>query len=449
MTTLQLALAEARRQQAPPLPALPPRPTAPPPGVPPGPPIWLDVSRLLWRVFRGTLSGVDRVELAYAEHLLAGAAPRLRFVAFDYRGRFGALPQARTAALVQAVGPAWEAGTLHRLVPRALALFADSLVNPRGLPRGCAATARPVYLNVSHHPLAHTEAVQRLLRQSGAVFVPLVHDLIPLDWPEYVSPEETVRHRRRLATISQLASGVVANSEATAAAIRPLLPRGLPLRAVPLGVAAPRPQPLPRRLAEGGPFFLCLGTIEGRKNHLLLLHLWRRLAEQPGPVPKLVLVGRRGWDNEQVLDLLDRSARLRPHVVELGAVCDAAVAGLMAEARALLMPSFVEGFGLPVAEALARGAPVLCSDIAAHREVGAEVPDYLDPLDLPAWQAAVEDYARPDSRRRAAQLRRLAGWAAPGWPAHIAAVLAFVDQVTALCPPRRATPAERAAVALA
>ncbi|MDP3417586.1 glycosyltransferase family 1 protein [Falsiroseomonas sp.] len=391
-------------------------------------PIWLDVSRLLWRVFRGTLTGVDRVELAYAEHLLIEAGSRLRFVAFDYRGGFGLLPTARTARLVRAVGPAWQGGTLHRLAPLALSLFAGSLAHWRAPPSRAPSAPAPFYLNVSHHPLAHTAAVARLLRRTGARLVPLVHDLIPLDWPEYVASAETVRHGHRLRTIRQHASAVIANSAATAERLRPLLPPGLPLLAAPLGVAPRRAASLPTAL-DGTPFFLCLGTIEPRKNHLMLLHLWRRLAEAPGPVPKLVIVGNRGWDNEQVLDLLDRCARLRPHVLELGRVSDGVVAGLMDQARALLMPSFIEGFGLPVAEALARGTPVLCSDIAAHREIGGEVPEFLDPLDLPAWQRAVEAYAAPATPRRDAQMRRLALWEAPDWPRHIDAVLSLLDDL--------------------
>lgn len=393
-----------------------------------GPPIWLDLSRLLWRVFRGTLTGVDRVELAYAEHLLVEASGRLQFLAFNYRGSFVVLPKDRATAFIRAVGPAWESGTLSRLAPQALSLFAGSLMPTGTLPRRPVGRPAPIYLNVSHHPLAHTAAIARLLRHSGARLVPLVHDLIPLDWPEYVATAETLRHRRRLETIRRHASAVVANSNATATLLRPLLPPGLPVLAAPLGVVPRRAAPLPAAL-EGVPFFLCLGTIEPRKNHLMLLHLWRRLTEMEGPVPKLVLVGSRGWDNEQVLDLLDRCARLRPHVLELGRVSDGGVAALMDHARALLMPSFVEGFGLPVAEALARGTPVLCSDIAAHREIAGPVAEYLDPLDLPAWLEAVQDHAAPQSPRRTAQLRRLAGWEAPGWPGHIDAVLGLIEDL--------------------
>jgi glycosyltransferase involved in cell wall biosynthesis len=114
-----------------------------------------------------------------------------------------------------------------------------------------------------------------------------------------------------------------------------------------------------------------------------------------------MLVGRRVWENENVLDLLDRCSSLKGHVVELGTVPDTRLAALLRGARALLMPSFAGGFGLPVAEALAHGVPVLCSDLPALREAGQDVPEYLDPLDSHAWHEAVMRYAAADAHRGA------------------------------------------------
>ena len=96
---------------------------------------------------------------------------------------------------------------------------------------------------------------------------------------------------------------------------------------------------------------------------------------------------------------------------------DAAMAALLRGARALLLPSLAEGFGLPLAEALALGVPVLCSDLPALRETGGEVPEYLDPRDAASWRRAILDYAA-DSMRRHNQLMRLAGWHAPHWNDH-------------------------------
>ena len=291
---------------------------------------------------------------------------------------------------------------------------------------------RSVFLLVSHRALDQAASVAPL-RRAGAAFVPFIHDLIPLSHPEYARPPQVRRHAARIATVSAMADGVVVNSAATAASLRAeLAARRLPAPAVavaPLGLPS-RPAPPAASDAPTAPYFVCLGTIEPRKNHLLLLHLWRDLAARLGDAaPRLLLIGRRGWENENILDLLDRCHALRGLVRECGTPSDAEVASLLAGSRALLFPSFAEGYGLPLAEALALGVPALCSDLPALREVGGAVPDYLDPLDGAAWRRAVLDYADPASAARAAQLRRLAHWRAPTWDAHFAAVDALLERV--------------------
>lgn len=174
---------------------------------------------------------------------------------------------------------------------------------------------------------------------------------------------------------------------------------------------------------------MCLGTIEPRKNHLLLLHLWRHLAEiLPASVPRLVVIGRRGGENEQVVDMLERCPALTDHVEELGGCPDARLSALLRGARALLMPSFAEGYGMPVAEALAVGTPVIASDLAALREVGGDVPDYLDPLDGPGWKAAILDHAARGAAYQA-QMARLAGWHKPTWAEHMAIVAEAIERL--------------------
>jgi glycosyltransferase involved in cell wall biosynthesis len=214
---------------------------------------------------------------------------------------------------------------------------------------------------------------------------------------------------------------VIANSESTARSVR-LHSETQGGRAA-LRVAPPGVQAFPQHrncsfANRDDSYFAVLGTIEPRKNHLLLLNLWSRLAATMSAPPRLLVIGARGWENEQVLDMLERSRRLRGVVEEHNALSDAQVGSVLARARALLLPSFAEGYGLPLAEALASGIPVLCSDIAVFREVGRDVPEYLDPLDLRAWSESVLEYACPDSPKRAAQMRRLSHWRAPRWNDH-------------------------------
>jgi hypothetical protein len=148
-----------------------------------------------------------------------------------------------------------------------------------------------------------------------------------------------------------------------------------------------------------------------------------------------VLVGQRGWETENVVDMLERCPALRGTVIEHNALPDAEMVRLLKGARALLLPSFAEGFGFPVIEGLELGVPALCSDIPALRETGGSVPEFLDPLDGPGWRAAILDYATPGSPRREAQLKRLAGWEPPRWETHFASVDRFIADVAA-CPAR-------------
>jgi glycosyltransferase involved in cell wall biosynthesis len=89
---------------------------------------------------------------------------------------------------------------------------------------------------------------------------------------------------------------------------------------------------------------------------------------------------------------------------------------------------------MPVVEALAAGVPVICSDITAHREVGGDAPDYLDPLDGLGWMQAIEAYSQPDAPDRAAQIARLAHWRAPTWRDYFDIVTDLIEEVTASVP---------------
>ena len=170
---------------------------------------------------------------------------------------------------------------------------------------------------------------------------------------------------------------------------------------------ARKPTPQPSPIAQV-PYFVCVGTIEPRKNHLLLLNIWRRLAEETPSPPKLVLVGARGWENEQTFDVLDRGGFTRPHVYEVSGLSGDGLIQLLANARAVLMPSFAEGYGLPVVEALSLGTPVVASDIPVFAEVSQGCALLRHPLDGIAWRntilALAESGLRAVAQRHAQSL---------------------------------------------
>ncbi|WP_149538203.1 glycosyltransferase family 4 protein [Siccirubricoccus phaeus] len=417
----------------------------------------LDISRLLSAVRRSTPSGIDRVEMAYAQHWLTRAERERGFVAQSPFGWFAAVEAAAVAEFAAALGEAWAGGAERGAALRRARGLAAGLqarlacgAGRRGLAAWLAPGQRTTLLIASHRAL---EAAPRLraLKAEGMRFVPFIHDLIPLTHPEYTRPRQVAHHAARVATITALADGLLVNSAATAAELRPHFAqarRALPPMAIaPLGVETTPPPagPLPAQ-----PYFVCLGTIEPRKNHMLLLLLWREMAAQGVPlIPRLLLIGRRGWENEHILRMLDRCEALRGHVEELGALPDDEARRVLAGARALLFPSFAEGYGLPLAEALGLGVPAIVSDLPALREVGGAVPDYLSPNDGAAWRRAVLDYATPGSAARAAQLARLAAWAPPSWPAHFAAAEKLLEEVAGAPSRPKSAPAEDYSLAAA
>lgn len=398
--------------------------------------VLLDVTRLLECGRRRTPTGIDRVEVAYVRRWIGEAEERVTFVAPSGWGDLAAVPRDTVAAMLDALDLAWSGQPGHdraaaragRIGSRALsALLAG--IGRRVVRRAIAGPRRCIYLLVSHRALEQPEPIERL-REQGVAFVPLIHDLIPATHPEYVRPGAAMQHLRRIATVAALADGVIVNSASTAEVLGPHLVRSGPRPPVvvaPLGVALPDTRPA---APAESPYFVVLGTVEPRKNHLLLLHLWREFGERLGPAaPRLVLVGRRGWENENVLDMLDRCTLLRGLVQEESELTDAEIAALLRGSRALLFPSFAEGYGLPLAEALSLGVPAICSDLPALREVGGDAPDYLDPLDGPGWRRLIRDYAEAHSPARAAQLARLAHWVAPGWDEHFDRVDALLAAI--------------------
>ncbi len=402
--------------------------------------IALDLSRLLSRAGRGTPTGIDRVELAYAQHLIAAGASAC-FAATTVFGGLGLLPSPQAEAFVAAIGAAWrgngDAAANDRKV-RGIAWRGHARLAAGGeralVARLRADADRPVYLLVSHHHLERPAVIARLKARARARFICLIHDVIPIDYPEYAKPGQAENHRNRIETAARFADALIVNSAVTREALRPHLDRfgrAPPVLVAPFGLDLPAEtiDPAPPR---DRPYFVYVSTIEARKNHLLLLNLWRQLAAEQGEsVPRLVLIGQRGWETENVVDMLERCPALRGVVIEHNSLPDCEMVRLLKGARALLLPSFAEGFGFPLIEAFAVGVPALCSDIAALRETGGGVPEYLDPLDGPGWRSAILDYAAEPSPRRAAQLARLAEWQPPRWQDHFSSVERFITETAA------------------
>lgn len=279
------------------------------------------------------------------------------------------------------------------------------------------------YLNVGHTGL-HEPSLIDWIAEHDLRAIYLIHDLIPVTHPQFCRPGEAAKHGLRIKNALVSASGIIGNSQSTLDELAAFAAnRGLTMpRHVAAGICGIRRSArLPVPPAER-PYFVTVGTIEARKNHLLLLKIWDQLVAQLGDeAPMLVIIGQRGWEAEEAFERLDQLGNLAEHVVEIRSCGDKELSGWIAGARALLMPSFVEGFGLPVIEAFDLGTPVIASDLPVYHEIVGEIPTYLDPSDAVAWASAVSAFMidGPDRKR---QLARLQKYIAPTWSDHFSAV---------------------------
>jgi glycosyltransferase involved in cell wall biosynthesis len=279
------------------------------------------------------------------------------------------------------------------------------LLRPNGLRRALfdRIPTGAAFIHTTHYP--HDHFFRWLKHRQDVKPIFLIHDLLPSQFPEYFPPGHIAEHRRAMEIFARHGAAAIVNTRAVEQQVKSFLAaRGG--RDIPVLVRPIPPDPIFAGSQDGDPdlagiaYFVVCGTIEPRKNHLLLLHVWRELSRQWGArTPKLVVIGRRGWENENVVDLLDRSHELRRHVIEIGGMPTAGVARLMAGAKALLMPSFAEGYGLPIVEARAAGAPVIAADIPVFREVAPDAT-FRPPLDGMGWLEAIKSHAdRPAASR--------------------------------------------------
>jgi glycosyltransferase involved in cell wall biosynthesis len=401
----------------------------------------LDISRLVYAAWRRSPTGIPRVELAYAQHLARSYPDRLHFVVLDACGRVRTIPRSAAISFLNAIDRYWREdiksnGAFVRISLRALILHLGVLIrSAAGITRLAAGFREPgIYVVLSHLHMDRPHFIEKLKTSTGLRVVYFVHDIIPIEFPEYCPPRELARDRRRMENASRLADAIIVNSQATAMAYRRVFDGKRPnefLVIAPLGVTVAKPA---REMVIGSldqrPYFVSIGTIEPRKNHLLLLNLWRSLREELGDAcPRLVLIGARGWKIANVVDMLEQSPLLRGFVEERARVSDGEMARILLGSRALLMPSFAEGYGLPLAEALTLGVPALCSDLPALREVGGDVPEYINPIDGIQWLSLIRDYAISGSPRRQAQLLRLAEWHSPSWSDHFNRFSELVDRM--------------------
>lgn len=253
-----------------------------------------------------------------------------------------------------------------------------------------------------------TAAIYRAKTLYGFRCIFTIYDMVPSLFPEFL-PRDPGRYIRYFADALWTADRILTISESSrrdieAFADTHLLPKP-PIDIVSPGSDLENPSEMATPLTKGkvheviqnaGNYALSVGTIEVRKNHQLLINIWLELLQtlEKSIMPHLVLVGGRGWGFEDLFRTLDAWPELSSYVHILEGLSDHELALVYAHCDLFLYPSFYEGWGIPLTEAAAFGKPIISSSSSSMPEAAPhELTRFLDPLDYPAWLAAIQEWA--------------------------------------------------------
>lgn len=268
----------------------------------------------------------------------------------------------------------------------------------------------PVERLIGPHDVFH--GVDFTLPPSRAAKVVTIHDLSFIIYPEYAEPRLARYLSGAVPRSVDRADAIITVSASVAAELVEIYPhaRGKVV-AIPNGVRIP--ELLPERNSNQPPNVLLVGTVEPRKNHLTALRAID-IVRDTHKDARLICIGRPGWQSQAIEREL-HAAVARGAVLWDANTTDDELERIYAQAAVAISPSHYEGFGLPVLEALARGVPVVASDIAAHREVAGDAALYSLPDDPEALAAQIlrllDDTGLRDSLAASSRDRAAAfGW---------------------------------------
>ncbi|WP_374001712.1 glycosyltransferase family 4 protein [Bdellovibrio bacteriovorus] len=232
------------------------------------------------------------------------------------------------------------------------------------------------------------DVIRKLKQSNGLKFIQLVHDVIPFKYPYYIQSEACDNYTRWFVDMLSVCDGVLTISKSTERDLRNLCASA--------GIDMPRSEVI--RYGDGlilsvedicqrsPPFALSVGTLEYRKNQILLVNVWRKLIQSGlEGLPELILAGKDGWMNQNIVRIISTDKTLNGKIKVVENSSDDLLGALYSSCEFTLYPSLYEGWGLPISESLCFGKICLASDTSSMIEVAPGFVVHLDPFDIDAW----------------------------------------------------------------
>lgn len=335
-----------------------------------------------------TMSGIQRVQAGIAMEAMLTSDLDVGFILTDFTraldpGSFWLLERRDVRAIIDyASGEKVDHAKLRRLL---------SICEQKASPI-TAGTGTTIMLLGAFW--GHGNTVDQYLpaKRNGARVAAYIYDIIPISHPEYCDAVLVRDFTAALSELCLICDYMLTISDFTRITLDSFLAnhgaRRIPTATVPLAHSLTGPptsvQSWPQSLMRlrGREYVTYVSTVEGRKNHSYVAHVWRKLKEQGVDVPDLVFVGRKGWRINGLLDLLDGTKNLDGQLHIVHDLTDAELNAVYENSLFTVFTSYVEGWGLPVGESLMHHVPCVASATSSIPEVGGDFVDYVDPFNV-------------------------------------------------------------------
>lgn len=277
----------------------------------------------------------------------------------------------------------------------------------------------------------------RLKQEQGFRLVHLIHDMIPILEPHLFGHGLFEPYTKCMFDVCSLSDGILTVSESTkrdvARFCEMLAIPTPPLKAVHLGddlldMELPEDMPAPDPRIKKGEFILHVGTIELRKNHLLVYLAYREAALRGIKMPMYVIMGSQGWMVGDLLHQIEHDPLVKDNIIILRGRPDIERLWVYKHCRFTVFPSTYEGWGMPVGESLAYGKVCITSTTASLPEVGGKYADTVSPYNSQEMLESIVKYL-DDKTLRAREQEIAKGYKPATWDGTFADVESMVRSV--------------------
>lgn len=254
-----------------------------------------------------------------------------------------------------------------------------------------------ILINTSHYWLDKEIAWSKLKKNNVKVVV-FIHDLLPITHPEFSTNYQHYKHCKRISKSLKYAWKIIVNSNYTLSEIKKFSEKpnivNNKIHKINLGADNYSKTSKNKKFS----FFVSVGKIEIRKNHKLLISIWKELIKENFIyLRKLVIIGNKGIGYRNIINEISTNKKLKDYIKVLQGLNDYQIQGYLKKARATLHPSFYEGYGLPLAESLFLKIPAIASKLIVYKEISPNVPEYISANNKKEWMRIIKNYSQPNS----------------------------------------------------